>query len=248
MPCARAMEGKYVRRLTRHNILIFVSLALAALVFTGCGGSGPEPGPTVAPADLVNQAASAMEQVRSAHFALDVEGQQPTTEFVLQVTRAEGDAVAPDRLKAKVTARLGQSPLETELVVIGQEKFLKNPLSGKFEPQTALPGSYAILDKDRGAPRLLRNLQNPTLGGRESVDGVECDVVSGTLNAADLTALFGDNPVSQPVKTQVWISTTEKQVRRVRLSGPIANGEPESIERTITLSAFNQDVTVERPS
>jgi hypothetical protein len=142
---------------------------------------------------------------------------------------------------------VGQSPIQTELVVLGNEKFLKNPLSGKFESQ-ALPGTYAFLDKDRGAPLLLRNLKEPTVTVRESVDGTEADVLTGTLEASDLAVLFGDKPAAAPVKTEVWVATSDRLVPRVRLTGPVLESDPATIVRTLTLSGYNQDVSIERPT
>jgi lipoprotein LprG len=228
---------------------------LTTLVLAGCGvlgGNTPPtpvpPTPTPTPAQIAQQSAAAMAGLKSAHFILSIEGQPQPTGFGFQLLGAEGDVVAPDKLKARLKARLGQSPVDSELVVLGKERFLKNPFSGKFEPLMLQIGSLAMLDPDHGAPLLLRDLQNPTAGAREQVDGVDSDVLSGTLNPADLTALFGGTPVSDPVQAQVWIGTVDRLVRKVRLSGPIATGEPAAIVRTLTLSGFNQDVTIERPA
>src|SRR5207249_10845070 len=97
-----------------------------------------------------------------AHFVLAVEGLTQPTGFGFQVSGADGDVVAPDRLKAKLSARLGQSAGKSELVVLGKDRFLKNPRSGKFEPLSMPIGSLALLDPQQGAAKLLRDLKDPT--------------------------------------------------------------------------------------
>jgi hypothetical protein len=233
----------------------FPTAALAvALLLAGCSGLGPQPTPapptpTPGPQQIAQQAAAAMAEVRTAHFKLDFEGQPPPTALGFQLTSAEGDTAAPDKLKAKLKARFGPNPIESELVVLGSDKLLKNPLSGRFEALTLPLGSLALLDKDRGVPLLLRNAKDPALAGRENVDGAEADVLTGTLAAADLAPLVtGLPPVAQPVKAKAWIGSSDRLVRRVRLEGPISAGEPAAIVRILTLSAFNQDVTIQRPT
>src|SRR5438067_10398180 len=219
---------------------------LAGLLLAGCGGAPPTPTatpvpptPTPTPAQVAQLSAAAMAQLKSAHFVLAVDGLAQSTGFALQVSGAEGDVVAPDRLKARLKARLGQSPVDSELVVLGQERFLKNPLSGKFEPLTVPIGSLALLDPQQGAAKLLRDLKDPAAGGRETLDGAEADVIAGTLEARELTDLFGGDPGASPVPTQLWIGTADRLVHKARLSGPVAAGEPAAIVRTLTLSGFN---------
>jgi len=169
--------------------------------------------------------------------------------FGFQVTSAEGDAVAPDQLHAKLKARMGPNPVDSELVVLGAEKFIKNPLSGKFEALTVPLGTLALLDKDHGAPLLLHKLADPIVSGREAVDGVDSEVIAGTLSPADLAPLVtGLPPASAPVKAQAWIGASDRLVRKVRLEGPISQGEPAAIVRTLLLSSFNEDVTIKRPA
>ena len=135
-----------------------------------------------------------MAEVRTAHFTLTFEGQPPPTALGFQLTSAEGDTAAPDKLKAKLKARFGPNPVESELVVLGSEKLLKNPLSGRFEALTLPLGSLALLDKDRGVPNLLRTAKDPVLASQESVDGTEADVLTGNirrfLDGEELDATF----------------------------------------------------------
>ena len=57
-------------------------------------------------------------------------------------------------------------------------------------------------------------------------------------------------PIARPgltVGIETWIDVNDSRIRQVYLQGPIAPGEPENIVRKITLSDFDEEITIEPP-
>src|SRR5207237_286901 len=100
------------------------------------------------PAALLSSAASRMAQVRRFHFLLEHENGTTQIALGLQMTRAEGDVDGTDRMKAAVKGAFGSVTIDSGVVVIGEQAWLLNPLSRRWEQQPL--SIQQILDPQRG--------------------------------------------------------------------------------------------------
>lgn len=221
------------------------ALALAVLGVSGCELLTPAPR-ELTPREALERAADAAEKVTSVHFILDIEGGTMQLGPGLQVSKAEGDVLSPDRANLKFTLRLGNIVAESQLIVVGQEMYLTNPLSGRWE---RVPGAaqMRILDTERGVPNLLRKVSDPQRVGIETLDGVRTQRIKGSVPGAVIVDMVGGQATTETAAGEVWIGADDFLVRQVRLEGALAAKEKAGVVRTFKLTRFNEPVTIEPP-
>lgn len=199
------------------------------------------------PREALERAAKAMETVNSAQFSLDLEGGTMQLAPGMQVTSAQGEVASPDRVRLKFKLRLGTMAAEAALVVIGDQVYLTNPLTGRWARAPSRVASLRLLDQERGLPSLLRQVADPQKVATETLDGIRTYRLRGTLEPSAITELVGGRPVEGPVIGEVWIGTDDFLVRQVRLAGAIAIGEKATTVRLLKFWGFNQPVSIEPP-
>ena len=126
--------------------LLIVSVAIAAIIGAyACGSTEstlpepdaaitPTPSPTpINPQALLEQSGDVMEALDSFHFQL--EHKSGGTPFLsgLLITDAEGDVVNPDKLSAEFGGAFGTVYVKSSLVTLGNDSYMTNPLSGRWE-------------------------------------------------------------------------------------------------------------------
>jgi len=224
--------------------LIGVS-ALAALLATtgGCGGSTTK---DQAAGALLQAGVEKTSAAKSFHFTLDVQN-VPKTASGLQLTGAEGDVAVPDRARADVTGNFAGTAIATQIVAMGDEVWLKNPLTGTWQRIDVSTTPIALLDPAKGVLGVMSKVSEPKDAGTEDVDGVALRKISGTASAADVAPLVAVGPSSRKVPVTLWIGEKDHLLRRIEIRGPVAEGEPKDALRVIEISRFDQPVTIERP-
>jgi lipoprotein LprG len=225
--------------------LLPACLLLSALL-AACGGDdAPEPAGLPDPATILEGAATTMEAVRSLHFVLEHE--DGTTEIVrgIAMSHAEGDLVAPDQMQATLEGGLGPVNFEVGVVIIGEDAWIQNPLTRRWEDEDITIDE--VFDPREGVVGLVRSAQSPQVTDIEEVDGVESYRIEATLDSGDLTLLPGDPAPGREVPTVAWIGVEDQLVRRVELHGAVASGESEDLVRRLTLSRFDEDVSIVPP-
>lgn len=220
--------------------ILLVTLALTAAVATACSSDEPSSSGGDLPDGkaLLQDAATATADIRSAHFTLAVNGEIPG----LSVKSAEGDLTREGSgggaAKGTVSMDLMGSLFEGEFVLVEDSLYVKGPTGGFTElPASMVRSLYdpaAILDPDKGIANVLKNVTDPRTEGSEDVDGVSTykvtgkvtkDVVSslvpGVNSDVDITFWLrqddGHQPVKASVKTpqgtvDVTLSDVDKQV------------------------------------
>lgn len=215
-------------------------LAVVAII-AGCGDS-----PDLPASQVIEKAASAMSGANSFRFALETSKLQKPMPGLF-VSAAEGDVVRPDKLKASVNATFAGLPINVQAIVDGQNQYMTDPASGRWMTSTAAVNVMQYFDPNKGVSDLLTNLKNATSDGKESVDGTETYRLKAMVPTSALSAFSPEVTAQGDLTTTLWIGTGDFFLRRVRLEGPIAEGEPRDIVRTITFKDYNKDVKIEAP-
>jgi hypothetical protein len=246
VPADRPQGGACSRReaYTRGDVIRTLPAAVAVvalLTATGCGGSGG-----ASAAEIVSESASATGAVQRFHFTLDVRN-VPHSGIGLQLTSAEGDVMVPDRARADVGGNFAGVPITTQVVAIGERVWLKNPLSGKWEPIDVNTTPIALLDPSRGVLGVMEGIADPKDEGTEDVDSVPLRRVSGKVDAADVAPLVAVSPSGHEVPVTLWIGEDDHILRRIEVSGPVADGEPDDALRVVDISRFDEPVKIEAP-
>ena len=63
-----------------------------------------------------------------------------------------------------------------------------------------------------------------------------------------LKALSTEVNATAPLPARLWIGTADSRLVQVELSGPLKNGEPANVVRTVKFSQFNAPVDIQQPT
>lgn len=205
------------------------------------------------PAVLAKDAAGWIEAAQSFHFLVQHENGGTPIVLNLLMTRAEGDIVKPDRMRADVEAKatqLGNANVKVKVVNVGDVAKVTNPFNSR--DWVTLPGQNRladIFDPGAGTTAALREAKDLKITGEETLNGVKVWRVEGLVDAAALSGVA--STIAEPgytAKGIAWIGQAKPLVYRVRLEGPLGSKDPPNIVRIIDLSKFDENVSIELPS
>lgn len=234
-----------VARKTHHALAVRtglgVALVVVCMIASACGGST-----TPSATALLARSASAFDQVTSFHFALTA--QHLGDSDPLPVTQATGDVQRPDKLSATALVASPFGSVQVKLVIIGQQEWITNPLTGAFQPTTDYAGLLAIFDARQGVGAVLTHLRQPSTPQSSSSAAGNCWKISGALPASAVAGVVnGAAGSNSSVRTAVCIGTADNALYSVTLAGPVAQTDTAQTSRTFTLTGFNQPVTITAP-
>lgn len=223
-------------------------LAALAVVAGGCGGGGGSTSTAAAPseAQIVRRTQAATSALRSFHFAYRVRN-PPAGGSGLVLTSADGDVLVPGKLKAKVAGTYSRIPLNSQVVFAGGKSYLKNPLSGAWESFRTSASPIGYFDPSQGVLAVIRKSHTLRLDGSASVGGADTYRLHGPMPATNVAGFLITKPGSQQVEVDLYVDKADYRLRRVVVAGPVNASEPKGIERVITLSGYDEAVTVTPP-
>ena len=219
-------------------------LAVACAVVCACTPAPRE----LTPKEVLDRAADALDKATTAHFALEQQNGSLALAQGVQVTNAEGDVARPDKLHMKFTLRLAGFNAEAQLIAVGEDLFITNPLSGQWQKAPARTGAPRVLDQDKGMSGLLRKVTDAQRVGNEAVDGAQTVHLKGRVPATSFADMTGAQPSGDTVAGDLWVGSEDFLPRQVRLEGVLGAGDTAQTVRTLKFSKFNAPVTIERPS
>ena len=219
----------------------------ATALLAACGGGGGDGDGDLAGLDavaLLREAADRTEQVQSFRFVLEHE--HGATEIVrgLLMERAEGEVAGVDRLRVEIEASLGPLNLEVGVVVIGEDGWITNPLTGRWEREDITVED--VFDPATGVTALMRVVDAARVTGTDRVGGVRSYRVEATVDSGDVT-LFGDPSPGRALAATVWIGIDDALVRRIEIVGGITADEPDNLLRRVTLRDFDAEIEIVPP-
>jgi len=224
-------------------VRLLLCLLLALAVVAACAPAQRE----LSPKEVLDRAADELDKATSAHFMLEQQNGSIQLASGVQVGNAEGDVLRPDKLRMKFTLRLAGFNAESQLIAIGDNVYLTNPLNNQWQKAPASTGAPQVLDKDHGVSSLLRQVSNPQSVGTETIDGVQTQHIKGSVPADAFGAMTGAQVSGDSVPGDVWVGTADFLPRQVRLEGAIGPADTSSTVRNLKLSNYNQDIAIDAP-
>ncbi len=230
----------------RPSALGVVASALVALALVGCGGGdGLDVDTSDVDVDaLLTSAADRMDAVESFRFDLDHENGTASIVRGLQMVRAEGDVEGADRMRLLVEAKAGPLNAELEMIVLPDEGWITNPLTGRWERETIDVASF--FDPAEGVTGLMRSLDGGEVTGAQTIGGFDSYRVEATI-ASELLTLFGDAREGEDIRLKAWIGIDDPLVHRIEAEGGIVSGEPDDLVRRLTLTDFDETFDIQAP-
>ena len=224
-------------------------LGLVCLL-AACGGPGAPadtPTPALTEPEIAQRAVDKLTGLNSFHFDLstDTGGKPSGGGFAL--LSAKGDVVRPDKLSADLQASVSGFTASLKYVSAGGKHYMTDPLSQQWMEVPPQFNTIAVFSPDAGAPALVKSLQGLKKQATGAVDGADSYHLAGTAPGDVLQPLLGASAPAQ-LKADVWIGTGDFLTRKIVLTGPIFQGEPEGTVRTLLLSKFDESVTISPPA
>ncbi|MDQ3707460.1 MAG: LppX_LprAFG lipoprotein [Chloroflexota bacterium] len=231
--------------LSLHKLNKYLApLAVGVLVVSAAGCGDPEK-PNLTPDQVIEKAIPALQNANSFHFNLEtskLDKPQPG----LFVTRADGDVVRPDKMVGEVSALAFGMPVEIKIVVDGDQQYMTDPASGQWSATSSMLNVAEYFNPD-GVGDILGGVKDLQADPNETVDGSDSYRLKGSVPAEALKKLAPVVDATGDLQTVLWIGSGDFLLRRVQLTGPFFQGEPEDIVRTINMTDYNKQVVVETP-
>lgn len=222
-------------------------VALAGLVvLAGCGGGSTSGSSAPSEAQIVQRTEAKTSALKSFHFVYAVQD-PPSGGSGLNLTAADGDVLVPGKLKASVSGTYAGVPLSSQVVFVGAKSYLKNPLSGAWQSFRTAASPIGYFDPSRGVLAVIRKSRTLRLDGSATVGGAATYRLHGPMAATDVASFLITKPGSAQVQVDLYVDKHDFLLRRVVVTGPVNGSEPKGITRVITLSRFDEAVTVTPP-
>ena len=217
----------------------------AMLALAACGGGGPDVDTSNVDVDaLLIAAADRMDEVNSFSFELEHENGTATIVRGLEMERAEGDVAGADRMRLLVAAKVGPLNAEIEMIVLPDESWITNPLTGRWEREDIDVASF--FDPGEGVTALMRAIEGGEVTGAETINGFDAYRVEADAPSESLT-LFGDARAGKTIRLKAWIGVDDPVLHRLEAVGGIVAGEPDDLVRRLTFIDFGETFEIEAP-
>ncbi len=269
------------RRLLNHHhraravgLILAVVLLLQGILALSLTSAAPPTSQDDADARaILDGAAAAMANVQSFQFSLTTEQGRTIIMDTLELKNVTGAVQRPDRFRATVSASVAVLEVSVDVVGIGTQVWVKNPLGGTVTGQEYIEvdlskvGAEQVLaelvNPDRILLQAVEYLEDPIVRGEDEIDGVKTTVIEGTFDPHLAFEQFSGTPeaggaavanvatesgldFAGPVPTLIWIDG-DGLVRRIRMEGPIIESEAADVVRRLDIFAYNEPVEIVAP-
>lgn len=226
-----------------RHILAGVLVAVA-LICAACSSSTTTKPPFTS-TQMIQKASTNFNADTALHFTLTADNIAPG---IYAVRQADGDVIRPDKMKITGKSEIAQGFLaQIGIIFIGQNQYLAAG-GGNYAPTSGLPDLLSIFSPNQGIGAILTQFQNPSTPTADTVGGVSCWKITGTVDSKLLAPFTGSTATTgTPIKTTLWIGQADYQIHQVTLLGKAADSDTDQSVRTFTLSNFNEQITITAP-
>ncbi len=238
----------------QHAILM-MSAIIGIFSLVDCGGSKAPtatPSPTaVSVQDILNSTADRFDQTNSLHFDLTVDGDVALDQNgTIKLHSANGDLKRPDSAQAKANVTFLGANLSINLVSIGSDEYMTNPISGSWEKAPSDLGydPAVLFDKDQGISHVIRTMQNPQMSGTDTVNGKDAYHITGTVKKSDAQPIAGGALKSDTLPVDLWVDKQTNDVVKLVLHDSSGSGGNSETTWTLLLTKQNESVTINKPN
>jgi lipoprotein LprG len=226
------------------------SLAVIAALVAGCSSDSDGGDTSGLPdgASLLKDAATATREIRSAHFAIKVNG----TVSGIPVQEADGDLTRDGgpsgAAKGTIKLTLMGQLIDGEFVLVNDSLYIKGPTGGFQKYPASLTSNLydpsAILNPDKGVANVLATVKDAKAEKKEDVGGVSTYRVRGKSGQDVISAIVPG--VDADVSLVVWLREDTKVPVKASVEMPGADGKTATVE--LTLSDLGKQVTITAPA
>ena len=234
-------------RTMRWPAALGLAIVMSLVVLAGCDQ------PSLPSASsLLTAAQQHFNDAKSFHFVMTTDhlGPKPAGEPTLSsLSAAEGDVQRPDRLNTSGTLDLGGLSVSTRLIIVGDQAWYQNPLTGSFDEDDTYAGFVKLFDPSKGLGVALTTLRNPSLPSSSSSNGTPCWKISGDVDTSSLGSLLGEAATgTKAPRATLCVGKTDGRLYSIVLTGQVVNGDSDQTTRTFVISKYDVPVTIQAPA
>jgi hypothetical protein len=231
----------------RWGLALGLMVALAALALAGCDQSS-----LPSAAALLAKAQQHFNDAKTFHFVMTADhlGDKPAGDPGLEsLQSAEGDVQRPDKLNSSGTVNFGGLTVTTKLIIIGQQAWYQNPLTGSFDEEDSFASFATLFDPTKGLGVALTSLRNPSLPSDGSANGTPCWKISGDVDTSTVGAILGSSiSGAKAPHATLCIGKTDGRLYSIVLTGQLVPGDTDKTTRTIYFSKYDAPVNIQPPA
>lgn len=234
------------RSSTKATFVLLISVLAATAA--ACS-SGASPAPTVelpSAQQALDNALAAMSEVPQFEFELTHPEGTTSLDGGLDLRRAEGAVITPERLSVKAEANLGRVFVKVDAVVIQGQTWMTNPLTGNWATIAPEDSPFSFLDPVRLVTNVLARTTNPAYPASGGLSGGQI-VLNGFVPSEALQPLVGT--VIPGVELDVTLSLDSESflLTSARLTGALQPEDEANFVRLIRFSGFDDELAIEPP-
>ena len=235
-----------IKRSSGINLPLMALAVFLAFVVVSCFSNGDVPPETIDIGDLLRRSGEATSQLNTFHFTLQHnEGGNTPFDETLAITEAEGDVEKPDKISVDFSAVFSANfAMRSSVIAIGDDSYMINPLSGNWEKSAAAVNPLAFFDPQKGIGAMITDLRDPKLTSNTEDEYI----IEGDLDAQALRPLLGDATREGVVRAEITLDKGALFLKRAVIEGRVTDYEPDGVTRTLTLSRFNEPLSISAPN
>ena len=235
----------------RPGLPLIVTLAVSVLTVSAvasCSSSdGSDGGGAADPTVLLTAARAGLDGTGSLHFTLDSADVPPGG---TRLVSGAGVVARPNSFQGKLAVLLNGNKVSIDLVSTEGQVYAKLPFSNDFQvtdPKTfGLSDPANLIDASSGISRMFGELTEITVKGEQRIGDEVVTEIDGFVPGTLVKDLLTSADPTKPVATQLFITTSTKQLRRAVLTGPFFDKAQNSTFK-ILLDQYGAPVTVTAP-
>jgi LppX_LprAFG lipoprotein len=187
-------------------------------------------------------------QVSSFHVTMKVDNLGTSTGSQIQIRSADGDVIMPDKVKAQADVLFSGQPVTVKLISIGDIQYLTDPITGQWRVVKGVLNASTLTNPETGIISLSSKLQNVTGPTDDTVNGVSCWRVNGSLDAKYLAFLTGGGvPAGTMLQTSVCAGQADGLPYQLSVIGQAAKSDTSQTSRTFNISGYNEHIAISAP-
>jgi LppX_LprAFG lipoprotein len=241
-------------RIPAARLLAVVTLCSACvLLFAGCSlpwqhSNAQSSGAKPTTQQLLAALQKNFRSVSAFHVVMQANNTGTAATERIQILNANGDVVMPDKVKAQATVILSGQSVTVNLVSIGSNQFITDPITGQWRVIKGLLDSRTLTDPHTGLSALVGKVQNLSQPSDDSVNGVPCWRMTGQLDAKYLAFFTGGGvPPGTMLSTTACIGKTDMLPYQLKVTGKAAVGDLANTSRTFLISNYNENISITAP-
>ncbi len=239
--------------------IVATGTALSATSSAFLGSATPDTVQSVGPPSAphpqatVDKARARFDQVNTLHFTVGIEGDVYLDTYRTQKLKsADGDLVRPDKVSLTAKAQVGPVNAQLKFIQIGNDAYLTNILTGKWEKA---PSGFAydpriVFDQDRGVSAILSKVRGWQPAPNVTINGSDTQHVTAPVPTATVNDLVSSSLRGDMVDVDLFIEPKNNDVVRIVLAErpDAVTAGTAAVRWTIDLSKQNATITVNAPT